>query len=334
MARTSLPLTPIDLDLESKLESTVSLKEQLSETIGGWVNEGIRNVFFVGAGASIMNSYAAHYLLYRTLDIPVFQVQSDELNHGRPAALGKGSLVIVASYTGRTKETVAAAKFARESGAYVLAVGEAHSPLAEVGMLSIEGIVDVAELLSAYVLCEALGVDTIDYETVYATFREMPKSFPTTVEEMEPHVHDIAVALQDEPIIFVLGSGPNYGWAYGLAMCYLQEMQWMQAISFNSGEFFQGAFEMVTEDTAVLNILGEDPSRPLAERAQRFLDKFTRKGHTIDVKDFSLPGIVPEMRGMVSPLILSRVVKRVAQHLESVRGHNWDQRRYMGRIEY
>lgn len=334
MNRNPLPLSPIDSDLESKLESTVALRDRLTETIGDWVKEGVRNVFFVGAGASLMNSYPAHYLLYRTLEIPVFQVQSDELNYGRPLALGKGSLVIVASYTGTTKETVAAAKLARDSGAFVLAVGEAHSPLSKLGTLSIEGTTDVAELLASYVLCEALGVEGINYEDVYEAFRAIPQAFLQTVEETEPHVHDMAVALQDEPIIFVLGSGPSYGWAYGLAMSYLQEMQWMQAVSFNSGEFFQGAFEMVTGDTAVINILGEDPSRPLAERAQKFLDIHTRKGHKLDVVDFSLPGIAPSMRGMVSPLVLSRVVKRVAQHLESVRGHNWDQRRYMGRINY
>ena len=32
----------------------------------------------------------------------------------------------------------------------------------------------------------------------------------------------------------------------------LQEMQWKHAAAFNSGEFFQGAFEMVDDDTAVL----------------------------------------------------------------------------------
>lgn len=334
MVHRPLPLSPIEPDFESKLANTVALRPKLTEAIREWVAAGVKNVFFVGAGGSLINSYPAHYLLYRTLEIPVFQVQSDEFNVGRPAALGSESLVIIASYTGTTKETVAAAQMARDAGARVLAVCKAHSPLSELADLAVEGTTDVAELLAAYVLCQELGVETLDYDGVWAAFEAIPSAFLATVEETESQVHDIAVALKDEPIIFVLGAGPCYGWAYGLAMCYLQEMQWMQAVSFNSGEFFQGAFEMVVEDTAVINLMGEDPTRPLAERAQRFLDKYTRKAHHLDVATFSLPGIAPDMRGMVSALLFSRVVKRVVQHFEAVRGHNMDQRRYMSRTAY
>ena len=74
---------------------------------------------------------------------------------------------------------------------------------------------------------------------------------------------------KDEPITYVLGSGPCYGWAYGLAMCFLQEMQWKHAAAFNTGEFFQGAFEMVDDDTAVLLLARgrRDPSDGRARQA-------------------------------------------------------------------
>ena len=117
-------------------------------------------------------------------------------------------------------------------------------------------------------------------------------------------------------------------------MCYLQEMQWKHAAGFNTGEFFQGAFEMVTEDTAVLLFLGEDASRPMAERGKAFLETYTRKGHFIDVRDLSLPGVPTELRGDVSPLVVGELAGRLAQHFEAVRGHHLDQRRYMFRVQY
>ena len=61
----------------------------------------------VGAGGSLVASYPAFYLLRDRLELPVLQVQSDELNTTRPAALGTGSLVVVASHTGTTKEMTA-----------------------------------------------------------------------------------------------------------------------------------------------------------------------------------------------------------------------------------
>ena len=132
----------------------------------------------------------------------------------------------------------------------------------------------------------------------------------------------------------MLGSGPSYGWAYGFAMCYLQEMQWKHAAGFNSGEFFQGAFEVVN-GAGVINILGEDPSRPMAERAKRFLDTYApEKTHHIDTADLSLPGIPQQLRGDISPLAIAVLMGRLAKHYESVRGHDLDQRRYMFKVDY
>ena len=333
MSNQTLPLSPIEVDFEANLTKTVAHREAIQGFVADQISQGLKNIYLTGAGGSIIASYPAYYLLHRTIELPVYQVQSDELNYGQPKALGPGSLVIVASYTGTTKETVAAAKYAKEAGATVFAACKAHSPLAEIATLDIEGASDILELMVAYAICQGLGIE-LDYASVWATFDALPAACLTAVEESEQHVHDMAVALKDEPITYVLGSGPSHGWAYGLAMCYLQEMQWKNAVSFNAGEFFQGAMEVVVEDTPVVLLLGEDPSRPIAERAQRFLDTYTRKAHYLDTKAFSLPGIAPEGRAMVSPLILCRVINRLAQHYEAVRGHALAQRRYMFRTIY
>ena len=333
MAVETLPLSPIEADLQSNLEKTVGYYDTIQKFINERVSAGLKNVYLVGAGGSLIASFPAFYLLHRMVDIPVFQIQSDEFNYGRPRALGPDSLVLIASYTGTTKETVAAAQYAREAGATVLAACKAHSPLSDAATLAIEAGSDILELMAAYAICEALGVD-LDYAAARQTFAALPAAFRAAVEGAEQKVHDIAVALTDEPITYVLGSGPSHGWAYGLSMCYLQEMQWMHAVSFNAGEFFQGAFEVVREDTPVILLLGEVPSRPIAERAQRFLDTYTRKAHYLDVRDFDLPGLTAEGRAIVSPLVLPKVIGRLAKHYESVRGHSLEQRRYMFRTVY
>ncbi|MDR3069880.1 MAG: SIS domain-containing protein [Propionibacteriaceae bacterium] len=333
MPKSTLPLSPIEAGYEARLRETVDLYDDVAAFIADQARAGIKNVYFVGAGGSIIASYPAFYLLHRMVDIPVYQIQSDELNFGRPKALGPGSLVIAASYTGTTKETVAAAAYAKEAGATVFSVCKENSPLAKESAKSITGGSDVLELIAAYAICEQLGVE-LDYAGIKAAFAAWPSAAAQTVEAYEPKVHDIAVALADEEITYVLGSGPSYGWAYGLAMCYLQEMQWKHAVSFNAGEFFQGAFEVVVDDTPVILLLGEDASRPVAERAQRFLDERTKKAHYIDVKDLALPGIAADKREVVSPLIISQIISRLAKHYEAVRGHSLEQRRYMFRTVY
>ena len=104
----TLPLKPIDADTIDKLTAAIDEREAIAAAVADVVARGLRNVYFVGAGGSIICSYPAHYLLQRKASFPVFQLQSDELNCTTPALMGEGSLVVLASYTGTTKETVAA----------------------------------------------------------------------------------------------------------------------------------------------------------------------------------------------------------------------------------
>jgi fructoselysine-6-P-deglycase FrlB-like protein len=247
--------------------------------------------------------------------------------------MGPGSLVVLASYTGTTKETVAAAKTAKGTGATVIAAAKAGSPLAEAADTAFTGKSDLFELVVAYELLAATGAD-LDTDAVDQALSALPQAVRHAVEQAEPQLADIAEAFKDEPITYVLGSGPSYGWAYGLAMCFLQEMQWKHAAAFNSGEFFQGAFEMVDDDTAVLLWIGDDASRPMGERAKNFLDQYCKKAQYVDVRDLELPGIPESVRGDVSPIVVGALANRLAQHYESVRGHDLEQRRYMFKVEY
>jgi fructoselysine-6-P-deglycase FrlB-like protein len=111
-------------------------------------------------------------------------------------------------------------------------------------------------------------------------------------------------------------------------------MQWKHAAAFNTGEFFQGAFEMVDDDTAVLLWLGDDASRPMAERGRRFLDQYCKKAQYIDLADLRLPGIGKALRGDISGIVAGALANRLAQHYEALRGHDLEQRHYMFKVDY
>lgn len=329
----TLPLKPIDPELVRKTRETVDERADIAKVIDKAVADGLRNVYFVGAGGSLICSYPAHYVLQRLASFPVFQLQSDELNCSQPALMGPGSLVVLASYTGTTKETVAAAHTAKATGATVIVAAKDGSPLALAADASFPGKSDVFELLVAYALLEATD-DGLDSDAVATAMNALPEALHAAVVEADTALADIAESFKDEPITYVLGSGPSFAWAYGLAMCYLQEMQFKHAAAFNTGEFFQGAFEVVNDDVAVILWLGEDASRPMAERGKRFLDQYCKKAKYIDVADLTLPGIPKSMRADISPLVVGALASRLAQHYESVRGHSLEERNYMFKVEY
>lgn len=329
----TLPLKPIDDDTVDKLSGAISEREAITAAVAPVVEAGLRNVYFVGAGGSIICSWPAHYMLQREASFPTFQLQSDELNSSTPSLMGPGSLVVLASYTGETKETVQAAKTAKASGATVIAAGKEGSPLADVVGAAFSGKSDVFEMLVAYALLDATG-SAVDSTAVAAAFEALPGAVLNAIQESDRTLADIADTFKDEPITYVLASGPSYGWAYGFAMCFLQEMQWKHAAAFNTGEFFQGAFEVVDQDTAVLLWLGEDATRPMAERGKKFLDTYCRNAKYVDVADLTLPGIPSGLRGDFTGIVVGALANRLAQHYESVRGHDLQQRHYMFKVDY
>ena len=72
----------------------------------------------------------------------------------------------------------------------------------------------------------------------------------------------------------------------------------------------------------------------MGERAKQFLEKYDKKAQYVDVRDLELPGIPQSVRGAVSPIVVGALANRLAQHYESVRGHDLETRRYMFKVEY
>ncbi|MBQ1122861.1 SIS domain-containing protein [Streptomyces sp. B15] len=344
MTIATLPLKPINPDFKETVSFALGQREAARTFVEGITGSdaGLRNVFLVGCGGSLVASYAVHHMLETRAPFPVFHMNSAEFQFRKPALLGEGSLVVVASHTGTTKETVAAAEFARAAGATVAAVTRLpDSPLAKAAHTAFtygseDTVAAPKHVLFAqlgHALLEQTGVPG-DYAQLRAAYEALPEALHRAQLESEELCHSIAAALADEDVTYVLSAGPNYGAGYGFTMCYLMEMQWKHGGSYNAGEFFHGAFEVVTEDQPVLLMLGEDGTRPMAERAKTFLDKYTRKAHYIDTRSLSLPGVPEELRGEISPIALNTLASRLAHHYEAVRGHDLDKRRYMFQVDY
>jgi fructoselysine-6-phosphate deglycase len=117
-------------------------------------------------------------------------------------------------------------------------------------------------------------------------------------------------------------------------MCVLEEMQWIKTKSIHAAEFFHGTLELVEEDTSVILLKGEDDTRPLMERVERFAEKYTKKLTVIDTQDYELEGINEEFRKYLSPLVVNTLLQRISVHLEDKRNHSLEIRRYYRTVAY
>jgi fructoselysine-6-phosphate deglycase len=54
----------------------------------------------------------------------------------------------------------------------------------------------------------------------------------------------------------------------------------------------------------------------------------------LDTAAHDLPGVSPDVRALVSPVVLAALLERLSAHLEVVRDHPLTTRRYYRRIAY
>jgi fructoselysine 6-phosphate deglycase len=310
----------------------------------------VDHVFFVACGGSLSIMHPAKFLLDQHSALPSDVYNAAEFTHRVPRRLTGRSLVILCSMTGTTRETVAAAAFARKAGALVIGLTVApDSPLAEASDRVIgfkapytTGVpIDAADsnYSRIYQLVVGLarifdGSDRLD--SLLGSLAALQPAIDRAQATFTPLFDDYAPRFAKESVIYTIASGAGYGAAYSFAICVLMEMLWINSQAIHANEFFHGPFEVLDKDRAFILLKGLDSTRPLEERAEEFLKRFgsARNILVLDAATLDLTGIAPEFRGNLVPLIFFDTLWRFAYRLAGLRGHVMlDGRRYMKKLK-
>ena len=316
----------------------VALEPRLRETVGRLLDDGSRNLFFMGAGGVNFLMLPAARLLQTHSTFPVHIEMAAEIVHSGSAHLGPGSIAVFPSVSGTTKEAVAAIEFARERGATILSLtAKPNTPIADLADVSLSN--DCADptssenfylqsLLLALAVMDARG-ELDDYDAVVAELQTLPELLVEVKRAFEPRAEALAAEIAAEESTHIMTSaGGSWYEAMYYGMCILEEMQWIWTRPVHASDFFHGTLELLEEDTSVFLLKGEDEQRPLTDRVERFASTVTSRLRVLDSRDFELPGISRRVRALISPVVFAAALERLSVHLERVRGHDLTIRRY------
>jgi len=311
--------------------------------IDGVLSRGLRTVYLVGCGGSHFGTYPAFEVLDRFGSAFWTQrLTSAELTSRDPVRLGEQSLVIAASHSGNTPETVAAARFAKQAGATVVGISRAgENGLAAAAdlHLSYDSNVTVTEpklvhfQQLALALLEGTGAGA-DVAATRQSMKALPDALYAIKHEIAETGEKVAELVAQAPLTYTVGAGAPYGAAKMMAWCYFQEMQWMHAAAINGADFFHGPFEMAGKGTPLIALVAEDAARPLGQRVLDFGAQYVESFAAIDTARLTLPGISPQARRDLSLIALFSAERRVLDHVAARRGHDTSQRRYMYKVVY
>jgi fructoselysine-6-phosphate deglycase len=322
----------------------VALAGPLRETVGRLLDDGAANLFFLGAGGAGVLMLPAAQLLARSSAFPVKLVHAAEMVAVGDVTLGNGSIVVIPSLSGTTKEAVEVLEYAQGRGATVVALtGNAESPVATKADVNFTvGAADdtssesfyLQSLLIALAVLDARGELDGGYEAIAGELALLPELLVGVKEAFEPRAAELAEKYRDEPYHIVVGGGSAWAEAWYYGTCILEEMQWIRTRPIHASDFFHGTLELVERDVSVLLLKGEDAARPLADRVEAFAPTISDKVETIDTAAFPLPGVSERVRGLISPVVLATALERLSAHLEVLRDHPLTTRRYYRQMAY
>ena len=313
---------------------------------------GVKNLYFVGCGGSLGALYPAKTFMEKECAfIKSAWINSNEFVHSTPRDFGENSIICLACHKGNTPETIEAAKLGKEKGAAVIVLTWLEeSEIIEFGDYIIryafdaspdhlKGDIDYAgeKTICALLVAVELTAQTEGYEN-YDKFQEGLGMISNIIKNARAHVAERALEFaetyKNDPVIYTMGSGAAYGAAYMESICIFMEMQWLDSSSIHTGEYFHGPFEITDANRPFMIQISEGSTRPLDERALKFLRTYAKRIEVLDAKELGLSTIDASVVDYFNHSLFNNVYPIYNHALAEKREHPLVTRRYMWKVEY
>lgn len=298
----------------------------------------VDRIYLIGCGSSLSTAYTAKDAveMVSSLDVDVFTgyefYYNKELDNENSAA-------IFTSQSGETADTLAALRRANDLGIYTIAISNEKdsSMIAEANDSILtrcgreEAILGtktyVTQLSSLYQILFSAS----DYEKSEELLNEL-KSIPDLMEDIiektEEKNKELAFKLKDEDIFYCLGSGPNYGLAYKLAMTMLMEGALKHSCPLYSSEFRHGLIERAEKDVPLIFLDSEYPSDEITKKAIDFSKNLDAKTLIFRLQDYA------DINPLLSPFILVIPLEWFVYYLAHFNGEDPGSTRHIGKVRY
>ncbi len=332
-----------DTDRFLRIQSgAIALSATIRPLMRDLLDRGIQRIYFMGTGGVQLLTLPAIDVIRRHSAFAVEALYPAQVVLDPPKGLDAQALVIIPSLSGTTRESVELLAFLKARGVTTLTLtGHADTPLARDATHTFTNFAEddtssESFYLQTLIIALALLAETGNAQApaLMAELASLPPLLVAAKEAYEPKAAALAATIKDEPWHIFTGAGSVWPQAHYYGMCILEEMQWIRTRPVHAADFFHGTLELVEPGVSVFLFKGEDALRPLGERVDRFLRRYTDKVHVLDAAEVALPGVSPALRALISPILLATLLERLSAHLEVLRDHPLTTRRYYKRVEY
>lgn len=297
-------------------------------------------VYLIGCGSSISTCYSVRDAIRMSstnIDIEVYT--GYEFYYNKKLVENENSLAVFTSQSGETADTLASLRRANEFGIPTVSISnepessmikEAKTPIVtrcetETAILGTKTYITQMGCLY-YILFTAS-----DYENkaqLLSELIDMPEMIERLLLLTEDENKALAEKYAGEDIFYCLGSGPNFGLAYKLAMTMLMEGAIKHACPEYSAEFRHGLIERAEKDVPVIILKSDLDSDEITQKAIDFCVNLEAKTILFDLKDYA------DVDKLLSPFILVIPLEWFVYYLAHFNDEDPGATRHIGKVRY
>ena len=314
--------------------------------------EKINKVYIIACGTAYNAGLIGKYALEKFAKIPVIVDIASEFRYSNPF-IDENTLVILASQSGETADTLAALRESKERGARILSVTnvvgssiarESHDVFytwagPEVAVASTKAYTTQLTAFYMIALNFALTKGTISEELYHSTIekiKELPEKIETILES-DSKIKEIAETLKDSKDIFYLGRGLDYSIAIEGSLK-IKEISYTHAEAFAAGELKHGTIALIEEGTPIVALATQGElfekmvsnMQEVKARGAKVI-AITQEGNTEVEKSADAVIYIPEVDDMLSGILSVVPTQLLAYHVAEIRGLDVDKPRNLAK---
>ena len=321
--------------LTKTFHSELSTMEEVSKLIAN-----VDKVYLIGCGSSISTCYSVRDAIRMSstnIDLEVYT--GYEFYYNNKLQKDENTIAIFTSQSGETADTLASLRRANEYGIHTVSISnepdssmikEAKTPITtrcetETAILGTKTY--ITQLACLYQILFMAS----DYENkteLLAQLSEMPKILEKLLLLTEDENKALAEEFKDEDIFYCLGSGPNFGLAYKLAMTMLMEGAIKHACPEYSAEFRHGLIERAEKDVPIIFLKSDFASDEITQKAIDFSENLELKSIIYNLEDYA------DVDKLLSPFIFVIPLEWFVYYLAHFNGEDPGATRHIGKVRY
>jgi glucosamine--fructose-6-phosphate aminotransferase (isomerizing) len=295
-------------------------------------------IYLVGCGSSLSTCYSAKDAINMSYDFEVEVYTGYEFFYHKKIEKNNAGLILT-SQSGETADTLAALRKAKENGIYTVSItNEQDSSMMnesddtiltrcnrEKAILGTKTY--MTQLLSLYHILFGMGKSSTSQE-ILKELKLLPNITKNLLKTTEASNKELAREYADQEIFYCLGSGPNYGLAYKLAMTMFMEGAIKHACPLYSGEFRHGLIERAEKNVPIVFLDADYPGDELTRKSIEFGNTIGSKNIIYKMKDYS------NLNPLLSPFILVIPLEWFIYYLAHYNQEDPGSTRHIGKVRY